>query len=114
MEVSLTEVRDAVKAMPLASAPGLDHIPVVVLHKNLFILAPWLRLIHSASLSLQYFPRTWRVAKVFTLRKPGNSTPRSYCPISLLSHLGKGLERIVNRQLMHDLESHQVDRKSVV
>ena len=42
VEVSLTEVREAVRAMPLTSAPGLDQIPVVVLHKNLFILAPWL------------------------------------------------------------------------
>ena len=107
----MVEVRDAMKAMPLASTPGSDHIPVVVLRKNLFILAPWLRLIYSASLSLQYFPRTWRVAKVIVLWKPGKasySTPRSYRPISLLSHLGKGLERIVNYRLMHDLESHQV------
>ena len=44
VEVSLAEVREAVKAMPLASAPGLGHIPVVVLRKNLFILAPWLQL----------------------------------------------------------------------
>ena len=111
MEVSLTEVRDAVKAMPLTSAPGLDQIPVVVLRKNLFILAPWLCLIYSASLSLHYFPRTWRMAKVIVLWKPGKasySTPRSYRPISLLSHLGKGLERIVNRRMMHDLESHQI------
>ena len=42
VEVSLGEVRDAVKAMPLTSAPGLDHIPIVVLRKNLFILVPWL------------------------------------------------------------------------
>ena len=111
VEVSLTEVQEAVKAMPLTSVPGLDQIPVVVLCKNLFILAPWLRLIYSASLSLQCFPRTWRVSKVIVLRKPGKasySTPRSYRPISLLSHLGKGLERIVNRRMMHDLESRQV------
>ena len=111
LEVSLVKVWDVVKAMHLASASGLDHIPVVVLRKNLFILAPWLRLIYSASLSTQHFPHTWRVAKVIVLRKPGKasySTPRSYPPISLLSHLGKGLERIVDRRLMHDLESCQV------
>ena len=111
VEVSLTEVREAVKAMPLTFAPGLDQIPVVVLHKKLFILAPCLHLIYSTSLSLQYFLRTWRVAKVILLQKPGKasySTPHSYRPISLLSHLGKGLERIVNCRLMHDLESHQV------
>ena len=82
-----------------------------MLRKNLYIIAPWLRLIYSASLSLQYLPRTWRVAKVIVLRKPGKasySTPCSYRPISLLSHLGKGLERIVNRWMMHDLESRQV------
>ena len=42
VEVLLVEVRDAMKAMPLAFAPSLDHIPVVMLRKNLFILAPWL------------------------------------------------------------------------
>ena len=42
MEMSLAEVREIVKAMPLASAPGLDQIPAIVLRKNLFILAPWL------------------------------------------------------------------------
>ena len=52
VEVSLTEVLKAVKVMPVASAPGLDQILVVVLHKNLFIFVPWLRLIYSASLSL--------------------------------------------------------------
>ena len=111
VEVSLVEVWDAVKAMPLASAPGLAYISVVVLCKNLFILVPWLRLIYSASLSLQYFPRTWWVAKVIVLRKLGKasySTPRSYHSISPLSHLGKGLERIVNHRMMHDLESRQV------
>ena len=111
VEVSLGEIWDAVKVMPSTSAPGLDRIPVIVLKKNLFILAPWLQLIYSASLSLHYFPQSWRVAKVIILRKPGKAsyaTPRSYRPISLLSHLRKGLERIVNRRLMHDLESRHV------
>ena len=42
VEVSLTELWEVVKAMPLAATPGVDQIPVVVLHKNLFILLPWL------------------------------------------------------------------------
>ena len=56
VEISLGEIRDAVKVMPSTSAPGLDRILVIVLKKNLFILAPWLQLIYSASLSLHYFP----------------------------------------------------------
>ena len=111
VEVSSTKVRDATKAMPLTSARSLDHISIVVLCKNLFILVSWVQLIYSASLSLQYFPRTWRLEKVIMLRKPAKAsycTPHNYGPISLLSHLGKSLERIVNCRMMHDLESRQV------
>ena len=82
------------------AVPGLDNIPVSILKENLYIIAPWLALIYTASLSLHYFPEAWKTAKVIPLKKPGKSsysTPRSYRPISLLSHLGKALERIVNQ-----------------
>ena len=108
VEVSIAEVVSAVRQMRPKAAPGLDDIPVSVLKENLFIIAPWLALIYTASLSLHYFPESWKTAKVIPLKKPGKSsysTPRSYRPISLLSHLGKALERIVNQRLMRQLES---------
>ena len=108
VKVSPSEVHSAIRAMRVASAPGVDTIPVSVLKRNLSILVPWLVIMVSASLSLHYFPRVWRLAKVLALKKPGKSTyadVRSYRPISLLSHLGKVVERIVNRRLMAQLES---------
>ena len=108
VEVSIAEVVLAVRQMRPKAAPGLDDIPVSVLKENLYIIAPWLALIYTASLSLHYFPESWKTAKVIPLKKPGKSsysTPRSYRPISLLSHLGKALERIVNQRLMRQLES---------
>ena len=98
VEVSIAEVVSAVRQMRPKAAPGLDDIPVSILKENLYIIAPWLALIYTASLSLHYFPESWKTAKVIPLKKPGKSsysTPRSYRPISLLSHLGKALERIV-------------------
>ena len=108
VEVSIAEVVSAVRQMRPKAAPGLDDIPVSILKENLYIIAPWLALIYTASLSLHHFPESWKTAKVIPLKKPGKSsysTPRSYQPISLLSHLGKALERIVNQRLMRQLES---------
>ena len=109
VEVSIAEGISAVRQMRPKAAPGLDDIPVSVLKENLYIIAPWLALIYTASLSLHCFPESWKTAKVIPLKKPGKSlysTPHSYRPISLLSHLGKALERIVNQRLMRQLESH--------
>ncbi len=108
VDVAPSEVESAVRAMRATSAPGLDEIPVTVLKQNLFLLLPWLLMIVSSSFSLHYFPRVWRVARVLALKKPGKSSYaeiRSYRPISLLSHLGKVVERIANRRLMTQLES---------
>ena len=57
-----------------------------------------------------FFPSQWKIAKVITLRKPGEksySVAQSYCPISLLNHLGKMLETLVNKRLKDWLEAHQ-------
>ena len=108
VEVSIAEVVSVVCQMRPKAAPGLDDIPVSVLKENLYIIAPWLALIYTASLLLHYFPESWKTAKVIPLKKPDKSsysTPHSYRPISLLSHLGKALERIVNQRLMRQLES---------
>ena len=106
VEVSLAMVYDAVKAMPLASTPGLDHKTFFMFCTNLFIHAPWLPLISSIALSLQCFLYTWRVVKIILLRKLGKASYSMLCSydlINLFSHLGKGLERTVNCWLMHNL-----------
>ena len=108
MEVLIAKVVSAVHQMRPKAAPGLDDILVSVLKENLFIIAPWLALIYTALLSLHHFPESYKTAKVILLKKLGKSsysTPHSYRPISLLSHLGKALERIVNQRLICQLES---------
>ena len=57
------------------------------------------------------FPMQWKTAKVIALHKPGKksySEARAYQPISLLNHMGKLLESIVNTWLKNWLEKHQV------
>ena len=105
-----------IRRVRVSAAPGLDRISALCLKKCLLILLPWLLLISNASLAFSHFPGAWRRARVIALRKPGKasySVPRSYRPISLLSNLGKVLEKLVNRRIMrkieqtHALASHQ-------
>ena len=56
VEVLIAEVVSAVRHMRPQPALGLDDIPVSILKENLYIIAPWLALIYTASLSLHYFP----------------------------------------------------------
>lgn len=50
-----------------------------------------------------YHPRRWKMVIGAIIPKPNKddyTKPKSFCPISLLSMLGKGLERVVARRLM--------------
>ena len=74
-------------------------------------VSDFLQRVFIASLRLGVFPTQWKPAKVIALRKPGQksySEARAYRPISLLNHMGKLLESIVNTWLKNWLEKHQV------
>ncbi len=58
--------------------------------------------LYQGCLSIGYHPKAFREAEVVMLAKPGRrdlSSPRAWRPISLLSCLGKGLERLIARRL---------------
>ena len=55
-------------------------------------------------------PAQWKIAKIKMIPKPGKNTKdsASYRPISLLSNLGKLLEKIINSRLVEYLESNNL------
>ena len=58
--------------------------------------------IANRCLSLEYFPKPWKIAHVCILKKPGKddyTKPKSYRPIGLLSVMGKILEKMVISRL---------------
>jgi ribonuclease HI len=58
--------------------------------------------LYEGCLTTGYHPKPFREAEVVMIAKPGRrdlSTPRAWRPISLLSCLGKGLERLIARRL---------------
>ena len=107
--VTLTELYWACSRMRNKAAPGEDQLPIIIF-KNCFpTVSHFMQRLFTASLQLGSFPSQWKIARVITLRKPGKksySMARSYRPISLLNHLGKWLETLVNRRLYMWLETH--------
>ena len=63
----------------------------------------------NLSLESGYIPREFRIAKVVPVFKSGDKHDfNNYCPISLLSSFSKLMEKIVSRQLIGFLNSHNV------
>ncbi|KID81346.1 reverse transcriptase [Metarhizium guizhouense ARSEF 977] len=88
------------------TSPGSDHITVKLLRAAW--PAAWpavgnlVRELYEVCLTLGHHPKDFKEAEVVMITKPGKrdlTSPRAWRPMSLLSWLGKGLERLVARRL---------------
>ena len=92
------------------TAPGNDKLTVRLLKSCWTVIGTHVRNIFQACLQHEHFPTAFRVAEVVLLPKPGRdlSTPKGWRPISLLSCLGKGLERIIAKRMAWSVIEHEV------
>lgn len=92
------------------NAPGTDKITVWLLKACWMAIREHVRDIFQACLEHGHLPTAFRVAEVNLLPKPGRnlSTSKGWQPISLLSCLGKGLERLVANGMAWLAIEHQV------
>ncbi|XP_044715319.1 reverse transcriptase (RNA-dependent DNA polymerase) domain-containing protein [Hirsutella rhossiliensis] len=99
--VSVEETRDAILRTGNTS-PGSDNITVRMLRAVWHAIGSLVHQLYQGCLSIGHHPKPFRGAEVVMIAKPGRrdlSTPRAWRPISLLSCLGKGLERLIARRL---------------
>ncbi|KAG5666355.1 hypothetical protein PVAND_014389 [Polypedilum vanderplanki] len=94
---SLNDLCDAIKSLPNNKAPGPDQIKNCLIKQLPLNGIKLLLVILTACISLNYFPRSWKHATVFPIPKPqkDHTNPANYRPISLLSSLGKLLEKLI-------------------
>lgn len=107
---NITELRDIIKNLKDSKAPGIDKISnkcIRNLPPNLLI---YLTALINAILKFNYFPKSWKIAIVCPIPKPGaNLTfPESYRPISLLSCLSKVTERFIYNRLNSFLNTNNI------
>ena len=100
----LTELE--VRACTIGSgntSPGADGISVELLSACWDTIERHVTQLFRACLRLGYHPTCFKLAEVVFLPKPGRdpSSVKGWRPISLLSCLGKGLERILAKRMSH-------------
>jgi hypothetical protein len=84
------------------TAPGEDEITTEVLRIGWSLIKTLVISLFQACIKTGYHPACFRTAILAILskpKKPDQTSPRAYRPIALLSVLGKGLERLVARQM---------------
>ncbi|KAH7471411.1 hypothetical protein FOMA001_g13259 [Fusarium oxysporum f. sp. matthiolae] len=84
------------------TSPGSDNITVNLLQAVWHIIGTHVRRLFERCLSAGHHPKPFKKAEVVMIAKPGRrdlTEPRAWRPISLLSCLGKGLERLIARRL---------------
>ena len=104
------EIHTAV-AKPKNSTPGKDGISTSTLKKAWPSLGPAISTLYQHCLDQGWHPTPFRDASLVALPKPGKrdrSSPRAYRLISLLSVLGKGLERLIARRIAWIAIKHKV------
>lgn len=104
-----TELQNALKGIKKGRAPGPDQVPPDLVK----VMTPDLRKevlrLYNKCWENGYFPKEWKLAKLFVLYKVGGKDKQesnSYRPISLLPVLGKLLERLVGARLTQHLEKN--------
>ena len=107
---SLDEIKFFISCLKNSKAPGIDQINNILL-KNLPLSAlNYLLRIYNFCISNSYFPNAFKLAKVIPIPKSGKDErlPSNYRPISLLSSLGKLLEKIVYHRLHYFVEENNL------
>ncbi|BES87385.1 Reverse transcriptase (RNA-dependent DNA polymerase) [Nesidiocoris tenuis] len=95
---TMDELKRAVKSFSRFKAPGPDGIDMAMMKEAPEVFWEELLAIYNHALSKGVFPERWKLASIKALLKSGDrdpSDPGSYRPISLLSVLGKILERMI-------------------
>ena len=108
-EITSADVAAVVKGLNNRKSPGPDnvnHTMLKLLHQAHPEILPQL---FTSCLTLGYFPQAWKIGKVVFVPKPGKDPylPAAYRPITLLSTIGKTLERILNKTILQCFEEEE-------
>ena len=107
--ITAKEIKDMILNLK-TSSPGADKIHNRCLKNHTKSLLKHLTMLFNAVLEAGYIPPAWKAANIILILKPkkDKKLPSSYRPISLLSCLGKLLEKIIKKRLMAVLERRKI------
>ena len=96
MLFTVDEVLKVIKNLDISKATGPDGISNAILKRTADAIARPLCILFNKSLAWGKFPSDWKIAHLTPIFKSNNKQDHTnYRPISLLSNIGKILERLV-------------------
>ena len=107
--VSEEEVFEIISLLDPNKSSGPSDITTKSLHLAISSISPSLTCILNLSLQSGSVPSCWKAANVTPVFKKGDKQdPNNYRPISVISTLGKILERVVYTRLLDHLSVHNI------
>ena len=104
IRITALDVISAIQESKSNSASGPDGISTTILKQTAQEISGSLARIFNFSLQTGQYPNIWKQANVSPIHNKGpTSEPKNYRPISLLSCVGKTMERCVHKQLFNFL-----------
>lgn len=96
IKINYDDVNDLIKCIDTSKATGPDLITPRMLKEAGISIVPSLTELFKLSLNINKFPASWKIANVVPIyKKDDPSIINNYRPVSLLSCVGKLLERVV-------------------
>lgn len=98
--VTLDELQNYVKIINNKKSSGLDNISNFIIKKLPVKALEYLTIVFNNCVNNSYFPNAWKISKIIPIqKKPNNIEINNLRPISLLSNLGKLLERVLRNKM---------------
>ena len=105
IEINKEKVIKMIEGLKKNSAPGPDGILNRIMIELKEELAHPLAILYRKSMDEGQIPNEWRLSHVTPIFKSGSRMePGNYCPVNLTSNPCKGMERIVNGELVTYLD----------
>ena len=109
INISATDVCDILKSLNVSKASGPDLVSPRLLKEGANQLCTPLSTFFNRLLISGQYPKAWKYADVTPVYKKGDKQiPNNYRPISLLSVVGKTMERSVHKYVYNYCAQHRV------
>ncbi|XP_053406441.1 uncharacterized protein LOC123527061 [Mercenaria mercenaria] len=109
IHISQQDVTDAISTINPSKSCGSDMVSPRLLKEGSSVLAAPLAIFFNKLITESYFPSVWKTANVTPIYKKSNpSDPQNYRPISLLSCVGKLMERCIHKHFFNFLTQNNI------
>merc|ERR1712082_326651 len=109
IEVTRKKVEDAIDDLDENSSAGPDGIPAIFLKKTKKAISRPLALLLRKSIDEGKIPEIFKMAYITPIHKGGSKQkPEQYRSVSLTSHIGKVIERVIKKKIMAHLIENEM------